>query len=69
MAGRIGPILVIQGLQDRTAPPENGRLLQGESPDRVRLIEIEGAGHALLPEQPDVIATHVIDFLRGAATG
>ena len=28
------------------------------------LIELAGAGHALLPEQPDAVAHAVIDYLR-----
>jgi pimeloyl-ACP methyl ester carboxylesterase len=34
-------------------------------PDRVRLVEIDGAGHALLPERPDEIAAAVVPFLLG----
>lgn len=58
------PILVVQGLDDLLAPPENGRQLAAELPDRVRLVEIPGAGHALLPERPELVAAAVIDFLR-----
>ena len=64
-AGGSAPLLVIQGLQDRVALPENGRLLKAEFGDRVRLTEIDGAGHALLPEQPEIVAAHVLAFLRG----
>jgi pimeloyl-ACP methyl ester carboxylesterase len=64
-AGGSAPLLVIQGLQDTVALPENGRLLKAEFADRVPLIEIDCAGHALLPEQPDTVATKVVDFLRG----
>jgi pimeloyl-ACP methyl ester carboxylesterase len=62
-------LLVIQGLQDRLAVPENGRLLQKEMGSRVELVEIEGAGHALLPERPQEIATTVLRFLRALAVG
>ena len=61
--GRV-PLLVIQGLQDRVASPENGRSLKREFGKRVRLIEIDQAGHALLPEQPDRLATTLLAFLR-----
>jgi pimeloyl-ACP methyl ester carboxylesterase len=61
------PILIIQGLQDRAAPPENGRLLKAEAPDRVELIELDGAGHALLPEKPVEISGAVTTFLRKMA--
>jgi pimeloyl-ACP methyl ester carboxylesterase len=62
-AGRTVPVLVIQGLQDQAAPPENGRILKAEAPDRVELVELDGAGHALLPEQPMEIARAVTGFL------
>jgi pimeloyl-ACP methyl ester carboxylesterase len=62
-AGRIVPILVIQGLQDQIAPPENGRILKAEAPDRVELVELDGAGHALLPEKPADIARTITGFL------
>jgi pimeloyl-ACP methyl ester carboxylesterase len=58
------PLLVVQGLADRVAVPENGRRLVAEAGGRARLVEIEGAGHALLPERPDEVAAAVIDFLR-----
>lgn len=58
-------VLVVQGLQDVCAVPENGRRYAAMHPDRVRLVEIEGAGHALLPEQPDAISAAVIGFLTG----
>lgn len=56
------PMLVIQGLQDRVAPPGNGRLLAAERAG-VRLVELDGAGHAMLPERPVQIADALIDFL------
>jgi len=56
-------ILVIQGLQDGLAVPENGRVLQRALGSRVELVEIEGAGHALLPERPQEISTAVLSFL------
>ena len=64
-AGGSAPLLVIQGLQDTVALPENGRLLKAEFGDRVQLTEIDCAGHALLPEQPEIVATNVLAFLRG----
>jgi pimeloyl-ACP methyl ester carboxylesterase len=63
-AGGNAPILVVQGLQDTVALPENGRLLKAEFGDRVELIEVDRAGHAPLPEQPDLLATNVLAFLR-----
>lgn len=66
IAGGDGPILVIAGLQDRIAPPEDTiDLLEADYPDRVTPVRIDGAGHALLPEKPDEIAGAVIGFLEG----
>ena len=56
------PTLVVQGRDDVIAPPENGRLLVRTRPD-VELVEIDGAGHALLPERPDEVAEAVCRFL------
>lgn len=58
-------VLVVQGLQDACAVPENGRRYVAMHPDIATLVEIDGAGHALLPEQPAAVATAVIGFLRG----
>ena len=63
-AGSTTPLLVIQGLQDAVAPPENGHMMKEEMPGRVELIDIDGAGHAMLPEQPEKIAEAIIDFSR-----
>lgn len=57
-------VLVVQGLQDACAVPENGRRYVAMHPDIATLVEIDGAGHALLPERPTAIAAAVIDFLR-----
>ena len=58
------PVLLIQGLEDAIAPPENARLLQQEIGDRVKVVELADAGHALLPERPAAIADAILDFLR-----
>ncbi len=50
------PILVLQGTEDVIAVPENAERLAAEFRDRVTLVEIPKAGHAMLPEQPDEIA-------------
>ena len=55
-------VLVVQGLQDACSVPENGRYL-AMHPGRTTLVEIDGAGNALLPERPDQVAAAVIAFL------
>lgn len=58
-------VLVVQGLDDRCAVPENGRRYRNLHPDAVTLVEIDGAGHALLPERPVEVAAAVVSFLGG----
>jgi pimeloyl-ACP methyl ester carboxylesterase len=56
-------MLVIQGLQDMVAPPENGRMIKEEYGERATLHEIDGVGHAMLPERPVEVAAAVMAFL------
>jgi pimeloyl-ACP methyl ester carboxylesterase len=56
------PLLVVQGLDDALAPPANGREMKARLGERVRLVEIAGAGHAMLPEQPAAIAAALVAF-------
>ncbi|MEM9385137.1 MAG: alpha/beta fold hydrolase [Pseudomonadota bacterium] len=58
-------VLIVQGLDDRMAPPENGRSLRDSLGARARLVEVERAGHALLPEQPAKVEAAVLAFLHG----
>jgi pimeloyl-ACP methyl ester carboxylesterase len=58
-------LLVVVGLhQHVVAPPDNGRLIKDEFGDRVTLQEIDGAGHAMLPERPKQVAAAVLNFLK-----
>jgi pimeloyl-ACP methyl ester carboxylesterase len=63
------PMLVIQGLQDKVAPPGNGRDLKSNYADRVTLVEIDGAGHGVVVEHPARIADEVVTFLKGQRLG
>lgn len=64
-AGGDVPILVIQGESDRIAPrAESADLLAAQFPDRVEVAIVANAGHALIPEQPSIIAQTIIDRLR-----
>jgi len=58
-AGR-APVVIIQGLADVSAPPENGRQLKQEIGDRAVLIELAGIGHALPVEDPANVAASVL---------
>jgi pimeloyl-ACP methyl ester carboxylesterase len=63
-AGGSAPMLVVQGTEDVVAVPENAKRLAAEFPDRVMLVEISKAGHALLPEQPEQIERAILAYLR-----
>lgn len=63
-AGGSAPMLVVQGLDDRTAPTGNGRSLKAEFPDRVELVELPRLGHAALFEAPDKVSAAVLRFLK-----
>ncbi|MGP0031736.1 MAG: alpha/beta fold hydrolase [Acidimicrobiales bacterium] len=56
-------VLVIQGLDDLVAPPQNGRRYVGDHPDVARLVEIRDAGHALIVEQPERVGETIVQFL------
>jgi pimeloyl-ACP methyl ester carboxylesterase len=63
------PILVIQPLDDAMAPTAVGREALGMFDDRVTYVEVPRCGHAILPEQPEVIAANLIAFLRAHPLG
>ena len=61
--GGQAPMLVIQGLDDHAAVPENGLALKRENKERVKLVTIENAGHFMIYEQPKQVADEIISFL------
>lgn len=63
-AGGSAPMLVLQGTEDVVAVPENARRLAAEFPNRVTVVEIPHAGHALLPEQPERVEEAVVAYLH-----
>ena len=63
-AGGSTPILVLQGTEDVVTVPENAKKLASEFPERVTVVEIPNAGHAMLPEQPERIAAAILAYLR-----
>ena len=63
-AGGRGPMLMIMGKNDLTAPIENGYLMKAEHGDRLTLIAIDDAGHAVGLEKPTKVAQGMINFLR-----
>lgn len=63
-SGGQAQMLVVQGLDDKIAVPENGYLLKTEFASRITLEGIPDAGHLLLVERPDEVAKAVISFLE-----
>jgi pimeloyl-ACP methyl ester carboxylesterase len=63
-SGGEAPMLVLQGKEDVCAPPANGHQLKKEYGDRIEVVDIPNAAHALLFEQPEIIAGRINDFLR-----
>jgi pimeloyl-ACP methyl ester carboxylesterase len=61
--GGHGPMLVIQGLDDRIAVPENGHILKRDHGERIKLVNIEKAGHLMVYEQPEQVAKEILSFL------
>jgi pimeloyl-ACP methyl ester carboxylesterase len=62
--GGNGPMLIIQGLADVDAPPENGRSLKADYPERVTLVEFAALGHFMMRERPDLVADAIIAFMH-----
>jgi pimeloyl-ACP methyl ester carboxylesterase len=60
--GGAAPLLVVQPDND-AATPDGGEKLKQLYPDRVTTLNLENAGHAILPEQPEAIARIVLGHL------
>ncbi len=57
------PMLVLQATEDKIAPLQDaGELLKQTLGDQVTLVMVPQAGHALLPEQPDMIAAEIQSY-------
>ncbi|WP_108610589.1 alpha/beta hydrolase [Aminobacter sp. MSH1] len=61
------PILQIQACEDAVAPMELASVLSNELGSRVTTIFIEKAGHALLPEQPDLVSHAILEWAASIA--
>jgi len=62
-AGGSGPMLIVQGVDDKTAPPENGRRMKEQFSDRITLVNLQAAGHAMGLEKPRETADAILAFL------
>ena len=68
-AGNPPDASVIQGLDDAPAPPGNGYALREQFSERVRVVDLPHAGHFMVLEQPEAVATAVLEFLGVGAGG
>lgn len=67
-AGGVVPILDIQAAQDAIAPATQAMELRDELGDRVTVVTIDNAGHALLPERPIQVTEAIDAFVRRIQT-
>ena len=58
------PVLLVQPLEDAMSPATVGQTLHKMLGDRGTYVEVAHCGHAMLPEQPEIIAREVVRFLR-----
>ncbi len=61
-------VLIVQGADDVSAPPENGHLLAAEIGARATLVDLPGIGHAGPVEDPDAVARVMLDYLDRRTT-
>jgi pimeloyl-ACP methyl ester carboxylesterase len=61
------PILDVQPEEDVMIPPESRSRYRDDLGERVSIVRIAGAGHALLPEQPAAVAQALLAFVRQLA--
>jgi pimeloyl-ACP methyl ester carboxylesterase len=60
------PTLVITGSEDRMTPPKFGQWLAERIPG-ARFVLVEGAGHMMMLEKPDQVASAVREWLKAVA--
>jgi pimeloyl-ACP methyl ester carboxylesterase len=58
------PVLDLQGAQDAWRPPGTRAELVDALGAKVSVQVIDGAGHALVPEQPQAIAAAIAEWMR-----
>ena len=58
------PILDLQAEQDPVAPRRFSKVLQSMIGDRVMVVVVPDASHALFPEQPEIVAKEIATFAR-----
>ena len=62
----VAPILDLQAEQDPFAPSETAYALARElGLDRVKVVRVQDASHALIPEQPEIVVKEIVAFMNG----
>ena len=61
------PILDLQAEDDPVAPRRFSKVLQSMIGDRVSIVVVPNASHALFPEQPEIVANEIATFVRRVA--
>ncbi len=62
------PVLVLVGAQDRLTPVDHSREIAAALPD-AHLVVVEGAGHMVVLERPELVTLQLRALLRRAARG
>jgi pimeloyl-ACP methyl ester carboxylesterase len=58
-------VLLVQALEDPIAPPANAAALKRDLGDRLSLVDLPHASHAMLPEQPAALSAVLVAYLNG----
>ncbi len=66
-AGGTAPMLIVQGLDDKIAPPQNGVLMQERFGERIQVVNLKDAGHLMGLEKPLEVSAAIIQFLKAHA--
>lgn len=58
------PYLVLQGMLDKSAPPQNAALLKQELGDRATVVELPDLGHLAAAEDPVQVAAAIVAWFN-----
>jgi pimeloyl-ACP methyl ester carboxylesterase len=58
------PVLILHPLEDAMASPDQGLAAKAAFGSCAQYVEIPNCGHAILPEQPTIVAQAIADFVR-----
>ena len=61
-------VLLVQAAEDPIAPPDNAAKLRQDIGQRLTLVNLRHASHAILPEQPRAVATVISAYFKGDAS-